>query len=85
MIDKHQAVAEKKHEHFIKVVSPRVNKALEAIDRIGRCGNRTVYEYSEEEAAQIFNALREAVEDAFDNYNSKGKRKREPFRLQVES
>lgn len=74
-------IAARKHANFVRVVSPRVDKAIEAIDRIGRCGNRTAYEYSDAEAEQIFGALQEALDNAYKNYSSRVKPKREPFCL----
>ncbi|GAH43348.1 unnamed protein product [marine sediment metagenome] len=53
---------ETKSERFIRVVAPRVSKAVKAIDVIGFCAGST-YEYTPDQSVQIGNALIKAVND----------------------
>ena len=47
-------------ERFIRVVTPRVNKAVKAIDVIGFCTGSS-YEYSTEQTKQIHDVLADAL------------------------
>ncbi len=60
---------QKKAERFQRVVVPRVQKALRAIERIGRCGNRQSYRYTDEELVRIFDAINRAVREAGERFN----------------
>ena len=56
---------ESKQARFIRVVSPRVNKAVKAISVLGFCAGST-YEYTPDQATQIIETLLQAV-TALDN------------------
>ncbi len=63
---------ETKAERFIRVVTPRIGKAVKAIDVIGFCAGST-YEYTPEQLVEIGNALVSAVNNLkakFDNKTS---------------
>lgn len=47
---------ESKADRFVRVVTPRVGKAIKAIRQIGFCAGGT-YEYTPEQAQQIVEAL----------------------------
>ena len=53
---------ETKQDRFIRVVSPRVIKAVKSISVLGYCAGPT-YEYTTEQTTQIINLLHEAVND----------------------
>ena len=61
--------AEDKHEKFLRVATPRVNKALKAIALIG---NQAAAGYSptEEEVADMFATIRKKVDEAEKCYQS---------------
>lgn len=59
--DKSKKPVEDKHEKFVRVVTPRVNKALKAIKLIGNQSG-SVYAYDEEDVSAITTVLRGAVE-----------------------
>jgi len=63
---------ETKAERFARVVKPRVNKAVKAIDVLGYCAGST-YEYTPEQATQIINLLHDVV----NNLQAKFERKRD--------
>lgn len=51
---------ESKANRFVRVVKPRVNKAIKAIKLIQHCAGAT-YEYTPEQVAEILSALAGAV------------------------
>lgn len=58
-----------KAEKFIELAEFRINKVIKAIELIGNLANKNNYQYTEEQANQIF----EAIEIAFDNAKSRFK------------
>lgn len=59
-IETNNTPAESKSNRFIRVVKPRVNKAVKAISVIGYCAG-SAYDYTPEQAAQIINTLSDAI------------------------
>ena len=54
---KRRPPSETKAQRFVRVASYRVTKALEAIERIGNCGQRRTYEFTDAQVAEIKRAL----------------------------
>ena len=54
---------ESKREKFVRLVDPRMNKALEAIRRIGKLGgtNASHYEFGDDDIGKIIEALAKEV------------------------
>lgn len=48
---------ETKRERFKRLAAKRTNQVLKSLEILGHCGNRHTYEYSAEEAKQIFLAI----------------------------
>lgn len=48
---------------FVRMAPKRVKKALRAIYQVGKLGNRSSYQYTDEEVAKVLSALGEAVTD----------------------
>lgn len=63
---------EDKHEKFVRVVTPRVKKALKAIALIGNQSG-AAYEYTEDDVVHIIGRLSDAVLDVKKRYMSSGK------------
>jgi len=61
---------ETKAERFTRVVTPRVNKAVKAIQVIGYCSS-TTYEYTPEQVSQICNALNVAIDSIINRFSAK--------------
>lgn len=61
---------ESKADRFIRVVTPRVGKAIKAIRQIGFCAGGT-YEYKPEQAEQIVSALRKELQDLDTKFTTK--------------
>jgi len=64
--------AEDKHDKFVRVVTPRVKKALKAIGLIGMQSGAG-YSYTEQDVAYIIGALRGACDAVEKRYMSSGK------------
>lgn len=58
------AVKETKSERFQRLAPRRVTKALKAISQVANLGNRATYEYSEQHAQRVIDALYAAVGEA---------------------
>lgn len=63
-------VNESKADRFVRVVTPRIARAIKAITVIGYCAS-SVYEYKPEQVAQIQLALTEALALMKDRFSSK--------------
>jgi hypothetical protein len=63
---------EKPEARFLRVVTPRVRKALKYIKAIGSCSG-TAYKSSSEQVAKMFRSLTDAVETAEHRYMEKAK------------
>ncbi len=57
-------------ERFTKIAPKRTQKVLEALRLLGRCGNRQIYEYDDEEAGRIFHAIRVEVDLAEERFEA---------------
>ena len=55
---------EDKREKFIRLANQRVNKAMEQLRLVGNLGNRSAYDYNEEDAKKIVKALQRSLDDA---------------------
>lgn len=71
---------ESKADKFRRIASPRVNKALDAIEKIGNCSSSS-YEYTEEQVEAIFGAIEEAVRETKAKFQPRTKKEREKFSL----
>lgn len=52
-----------KHEKFREIAEGRVNRALDAILRIGKLSNRQLYEWEDAEVRKLVKALRDATSE----------------------
>lgn len=64
-------VVESKRERFIRVVSPRVNKALKAIRLIGNCAG-SAYAFEQGDIDRMFSVLAKSVNEAESKFAAKG-------------
>jgi hypothetical protein len=46
-----------KRDRFVRIVERRVEKAIDALDAVGKCSNRRNYQYSQADVKKIFGAL----------------------------
>ena len=62
---------ENKRGTFLRIVQPRVRKALKAIRLIGNCSG-SAYEYTDKDVAGVITALITEIEQLEARYKSKG-------------
>jgi len=59
-----------KRERFAKVAASRVQKALDAMESLSKCSNRTNYEYSEADIRKMSRALNDKLKVTLDMFKS---------------
>lgn len=64
--------AQDKKDAFVRVVTPRVNKALHAISNVQSCAS-AIYTYSDAQKNAIIQALKAAVENCEAAYKGEAK------------
>lgn len=69
-------MTETKAERFIRVVNDRVNKALDALGKVGKCADRRMYDYTPEQVEKILSALSNKCEELRKLFETPGGRKR---------
>ena len=55
---------ESKHEKFVRLAEARTNKIIDMLQLLGNCSNTSVYEYSQDDVEQIFQAIEYEVREA---------------------
>ena len=58
------AANETKSEKFQRLASARVNKIIKAVDQLGNLSNRSSYDYTQEQADKMFEAIQKKLDDA---------------------
>jgi len=74
--NQNNVVKESKGERFVRVVKPRVNKAVKAISVIGYCSG-SAYEYTPQQVSQILATLSGALSALSSKFESKSKKQEE--------
>lgn len=69
-------------QKFVTLAEKRVTRALRDIRLVGNLSNRSNYKYTEDDARQIYRALREALDDMKARFERKGDEKEVAFSLQ---
>ena len=54
---------ETRRTRFVRIAEGRVNRILEGLDSLGKCSNRSNYDYSEDDVKKIFNEIEKKVRD----------------------
>ena len=72
---------ERKILRFQKVAPPRVDKVVRSLQILGRCGNRLVYEYSDEQMTKIFAHIDKCVQDMKSKFRQKEKETSPKFKF----
>lgn len=70
-----------KRKKFVGLAEARVNRAIKDIRLIGNLANRAAYEYSDEDAKQIFRALQKEMEAAKSRFSGDTGGRDSEFRL----
>ena len=69
---------ESKNERFIRIASPRVNSVIDKLDILSNCASSN-YEYTEEQVEAMFDAIRNAVDACYAQFQPKVKSEKEKF------
>jgi hypothetical protein len=70
-----------KRQKFVNIAEKRVSKVLKGVALIGNLSNRSRYEYSEEDVAQIFSVINTAIAAMRARFAVSSTKKKIPFRL----
>lgn len=70
-----------KRKRFKRLAESRVNKALDAIRKLGNLSNRRVYDFEDAEAKKIIRALRDSVSEVEDKLLAPANRQERRFTL----
>ena len=69
---------ETKAEKFIRIATPRVNSVIDKLDILSNCAG-SAYEYNEEQIESMFDAIRNAVDACYAQFQPKQKAEKERF------
>lgn len=71
-------VNETKAEKFIRIATPRMNGVIDKLDILANCAGSS-YEYNEEQIESMFDAIRNAVDACYSQFQPKQKSEKERF------
>lgn len=74
-----EKIGDNKRERFKKLAVYRTNEVLKRLKVLGNCGNRSAYEYSEDEINKIFTEIDRSVKVAKAKFNFPKKNKEFKF------
>ena len=69
---------ETKAEKFIRIATPRVNSVIDKLDILANCAGAAYY-YNEEQIESMFDAIRNAVDACYSQFQPKQKTEKERF------
>lgn len=55
---------ESKHDKFVRLAEARTNKIIATLQLLGNCSNISVYEYTQDEVEEIFQAIEQELQEA---------------------
>lgn len=72
---------ESKHDKFVRLAEARTNKIIDTLQLLGNCSNTSVYEYTQEDVDQIFQAIEFEVREAKKKFTKTDTNKTQRFSL----
>ncbi len=69
-----------RRDRFIRIVEKRVNRILDNLDSLGKCSNKSNYQYSDKDVKKIFGEIDKKIKEIKVLYQSSNGRK-ERFKL----
>lgn len=72
---------ESKHDKFVRLAEARTNKIIDTLQLLGNCSNTSVYEYTEAEVEEIFQAIEQELQAAKKKFTKMGPVKSSKFTL----
>ena len=70
---------ESKEERYLRMVEPRVLKAVKAINLIGNLGNKSLYSYTDAQKKKVFKYIDEAVAEMKKDLDKQGKEEKRNY------
>lgn len=70
-----------KRKKFVELAEKRVNNALKQIELVGNLGNKSNYEYTEDDCQEIFRAIDEEVRKMKKRFRESDARSNKKFML----
>ena len=55
---------ESKHDKYVRLAEARTNKIIDTLQLLGNCSNTSVYEYTQDEVEEIFQAIEQELREA---------------------
>ena len=55
---------ESKHDKFVRLAEARTNKIIDTQQLLGNCSNTSVYEYTQDEVEETFQAIEQELREA---------------------
>ena len=72
---------ESKHEKFVRLAEARTNKIINTLQLLGNCSNTSVYEYTQAEVEEIFQAIEQELHETRKKYTKAEPEKPPKFTL----
>lgn len=69
---------ESKNDKFIRIASPRVNAVIDKLDILSNCASSN-YEYNEEQVELMFQAIRDALDACYAQFQPKAETEKKKF------
>lgn len=76
-----KTIEESKHDKFVRLAEARTNKIIDMLQLLGNCANSSVYEYTQEEVEEIFQALDQEMREAKKKFTKTEPKKATRFSL----
>lgn len=54
---------ESKHDKFVRLAEARTNRIIDTMQLLGNCSNTSVYEYTQDEVDEIFQAIEQELQE----------------------
>ena len=65
-----------RRDRFVRIAEKRVNKVLDNLDSLGRCSNKSNYQYSDKDVKKIFGEIDKKIKEIKVLYQSSNGRKK---------
>ncbi|MCB6607872.1 hypothetical protein V3C10_19470 [[Clostridium] symbiosum] len=66
----------RKNENFLRLSKERVNKVIDAIERLENLSNKNQYSYTDEQVEKMFTAIEESLDSAKKSFKDKKPRQK---------
>lgn len=74
----HEDYQHPENEKFLRIATPRVNAIIDKLDILSNCAGSN-YNYTDEQVEVMFQAIRDAVDNCYQQFQPKVKTEKERF------